>query len=34
MNKQLEKYIPKALNAIENLEIAKNGEVAKQFNGL
>ena len=33
MNRQLEKYIPKALSAIENLEIAKNGEVAKQFNG-
>ena len=33
MSKQIESYIPKALEAIIKYEIAKNGEVAKQFNG-
>ena len=34
MNRQVEAYIPKALEAIESLNIVNdNGEVAKQFNG-
>ena len=34
MRKQIESYIPKALEAIKNLNIAnKNGEVPRQFNG-
>lgn len=33
MSKRIEKYIPKALEAITKFEIAKNGEVPKQFNG-
>ncbi len=34
MSKQIEAYIPKALKAIESLNIANsNNEVAKQFNG-
>lgn len=34
MSRKVEAYIPKALEAIESLEIAdSNGEVAKQFNG-
>ncbi len=31
--RKIEAYIPKAIEAIESLEIATNGEVAKQFNG-
>jgi len=31
--KQIEQYIPKALDAIQKYEIAENGEVPKQFNG-
>ena len=30
--RKIEFYIPKAIEAIESLEISKNGEVAKQFN--
>jgi len=33
MRKQIESYIPKALEAIEKFHIANNGEVPKQFNG-
>lgn len=33
MPKPIEKYIPKALEAITKLDIANNGEVPKQFNG-
>ena len=33
MRKQIESYIPRALAAIESQQIAKNGEVPKQFNG-
>ena len=34
MSRQVEAYIPKALEAIESLNIANDsGEVAKQFNG-
>lgn len=33
MNKRIESYIPKALEAINKFEIASNGEVPKQFNG-
>jgi CRISPR-associated protein Cmr5 len=34
MNRQVEAYIPKALEAIKSLNIAnEKGEVAKQFNG-
>lgn len=33
MSKQIETYIPRAITAIEELQIVKNGEVAKQFNG-
>lgn len=33
MRKQIESYIPKALDAIESLKIAENGEVPRQFNG-
>ena len=31
--RKIEDYIPKAMEAIESLEIVKNGEVAKEFNG-
>lgn len=31
--REIEAYIPKAIEAIEDLKIAENGEVAKQFNG-
>lgn len=31
--REIETYIPKAIEAIEDLKIAENGEVAKQFNG-
>ena len=31
--RKIEAYIPKAIEAIEQLDIAKDGEVAKQFNG-
>ena len=33
MSKPIETYIPRAIKAIEELHIEKNGEVAKQFNG-
>lgn len=33
MKKRIENYIPKALESIEKFDIAKNGEVPKQFNG-
>lgn len=33
MRKQIESYIPKALEAIEHFSISKDGQVAKQFNG-
>ena len=33
MSKQIESYIPKALEAIKKFEISKDGEVPKQFNG-
>ena len=33
MSKKIEKYVPKALEAIVKFEIANNGEVPKQFNG-
>ena len=33
MSKQIEKFIPKALEAIIKYKIAENGEVPKQFNG-
>jgi len=31
--RKIEAYIPRAIEAIEQLAIANNGEVAKQFNG-
>ena len=33
MSKQIEKFIPKALEAINKFDIADNGAVPKQFNG-
>jgi len=33
MSKQIENFIPKALEAIQKFGIANNGEVPKQFNG-
>jgi len=33
MKKRIEGYIPRALEAIEKLNISKNREVPKQFNG-
>jgi CRISPR-associated protein Cmr5 len=33
MRKQIEDYIPKALEAIKKFNIATDGEVPKQFNG-
>jgi CRISPR-associated protein Cmr5 len=33
MNKRIEDYIPKAIAALENQKIVKNGSVPKEFNG-
>lgn len=33
MNKRIESFIPKALEAVESLGISKNGRVPKEYNG-